>query len=263
MARAIWNGSINFGLVTIPVKLYPAVREHSLHFNYLHGEDEGPIRYERVCSVCGKKVAWQDIVRGYDVGGGRHVVVTDEDFEKASPEASHTIDIVEFVDLDQIEPVLFDTPYYLEPERRGRHAYALLREALRRSGKVGIARVVLRTREHLAVLKPEGKALVVETVHWNDEVVPPTELDLPEPAAHVPPGEMKMAATLIDAMTTRFDPAAFEDRYRDKLVSLIEAHAAGRRAPRAKGRPQQPTKLVDLEDVLRKSLKRAKRRHAA
>src|SRR5262249_10058450 len=118
MARAIWTGSINFGLVTIPVKLYPAVREHSLHFNYLHREAEGPIRYERVCSVCGKKVDWQDIVRGFDVGDGRHVVVSDEDFDEASPEATHAVDIVEFVDIDQIDPILFDTPYYLEPERR-------------------------------------------------------------------------------------------------------------------------------------------------
>jgi DNA end-binding protein Ku len=270
MAHAIWRGSINFGLVAIPVKLYSAIRQHELRFNLLHGEDHGPIRYERVCSVCGKKVAWSDIVRGYEVEKGEYVVVRDEDFKKASPAATQTIDIVEFVSMGQIDPTLFDVPYYLEPERAGRHAYALLREALRRSGKVGIARVVLRTREHLAALEPNGDALVVEMMHWADEVVPPTGLDLPDGASKLPPAEMKMAGTLIDAMTAEFHPSEFHDRYRADLMALIEARAAGKAAPRAKGRPHAATRVVDLADVLAKSLeqqrarKRKKRgKHAA
>jgi DNA end-binding protein Ku len=269
MAQAIWRGSINFGLVAIPVKLYSAVRQHELHLHYLHGQDRGPVRYERVCTLCGKKIGWSDIVRGYEVDKDAYVVLSDEDFRKASPAASQSIDIVEFVSIDQIDPTLFDAPYYLEPERGGRHAYTLFREALRRSGKVGIARVVLRTREHLAVLEPNGPALVVEMMHWPDEVVPPTGLDLPDESSKLKPAESKMAGTLIDAMTADFHPSEFRDRYRDDLMALIEARAAGKAAPRAKGKAAATTKLVDLADVLAKSLgqQRARRkkrgRHAA
>jgi len=254
MAHAIWSGSINFGLVTIPVKLYSAIRQHELHFNYLHEEDLGRIRYERACSVDGKKVDWDDIVRGYQYEKGEYVVLDDEDFKKAMPEASQSVDIVEFVDLREIDPILFGAPYYLEPERKGRHAYALLREALKKTGKVGIARVVMRTREHLAALKPDGNALVIEVMHWADEVVAPTDLEFPDEAAKLPATELKMATMLVETMTARFEPGEFKDRYREKLLELIEAKAQGRAAPRAKGKPRAPTPVVDLMDVLRRSL---------
>jgi len=254
MAHAIWSGSINFGLVTIPVKLYSAIREHELHFNYIHREDNGRIRYERVCSVCGKKVDWSDIVRGYEVGKDEYVVMQDDDFAKASPEATQSIDIVEFVSLSQIDPILFDVPYYLEPERKGRHAYALLREVLRRSGKVGIARIVLRTREHLAALEANGNALVAELMHWADEVVPPTALDFPDEKGKLGASELKMAEMLIDTMTAEFHPTEFKDRYREQLLGLIESRAAGKPAPRGKAKPRTPTNVLDLVDVLKESL---------
>lgn len=262
-AHAIWSGAINFGLVTIPVKLYSAIREHELHFHYLHAEDEGRIRNERVCSVCGKKVGWNDIVRGFEVQKGQYVVMKDEDFRKASPEASQSVEIVEFVRLDEIDPVMFDVPYYLEPERKGRHAYALLRDALRRSGRVGIARVVLRSKEHLAALEPHGNALVIEMMHWADEVVAPTELEFPEADAKVTPAEMKMATMLIDSMSARFDPREFEDRYRDQLMAVIEARAEGKPVPRGKAKPRAATNVVDLMDVLEKSLAQTKKRGPA
>jgi DNA end-binding protein Ku len=261
MAHAIWTGAINFGLVTIPVKLLPAIHEHKLRFNYVHAKDAGRIHYERVCSVCGNRIPWSDIVRAFELDKDQQVVLSDADFEKASPEASHAVEIVEFVDLHEVDVRFFDTPYYLEPERRGRHAYGLLRDALKRTGKVGIARVVMRTRERLAALLPEGRALVVETLHWADEVGAPADLELPRENAKGGPAEMKMATTLIEAMTTQFDPAAFTDRYRDELMAQIEAAAAGRPVPRAKGRRREAaTHVVDLEDVLRKSLARAKKR---
>jgi DNA end-binding protein Ku len=262
MAHAIWSGSVSFGLVSIPVKLFSVIREHELHFNYLHGEDLGRIRNERVCTVCGKKVEWSDVVRGFPYGKDDYVVVHDEDFKKASPEASQSLDILEFVDLHEIDPVFFEVPYYLAPEKRGRHAYALLRDTLARSEKVGIARIVLRTREHLAALKPEGKALVVEMMHWADEVVPPTDLDLPEEAK--PSGaEAKMASMLIDTMTASFDPGEFKDRYTESLMALIEARAQGKREPRGKARAHVPTNVVDLARVLEESLAQAKERSRA
>lgn len=240
------------------MKLYSAIREHELHFNFLHEADLGRIHNERVCSVCGKKVGWADIVRGFPYSKDEYVVVSDEDLKKASPEASQSVDIVEFVSLSEVDPILFDVPYYLAPERSGRHAYALLREALTRSGKVGIARVVMRTREHLAALKPDGRALVIEMMHWADEVVPPADLDFP---ADAKPGsaEMKMAETLIDAMSGKFDAREFQDRYRDDLMALIEARAEGRREPRPRGKPRVPTNVVDLARVLEESLAQRKK----
>jgi DNA end-binding protein Ku len=261
MAHAIWTGSINFGLVTIPVKLYSAIREHELHFNYLHKKDLGRIRYERVCSVDGQKVGWSDIVRGFPYGKDEYVVVSDEDLKRASPEAARSVDIVEFVNAGEIDPILFDVPYYLAPERAGRHAYAVLREALDQTGKVGIARVVLRAREHLAALKPEGSALVIAMMHWADEVVAPTDLDVPKDTK-AGAAEMKMAKMLIDTMSSTFDPSGFQDRYREDLMKLIEAKAEGRRAPRAAGRPRAATNVVDLARVLEESLAEQRERRA-
>ncbi len=261
MAHAIWTGAITFGLVTIPVKLFPAVRGHELHFNYLHKDDLGRIRYERVCTVCGKKVGWADVVRGFPYSKDDYVVVSDEDLKKASPEATQSVDIVEFVQLGEIDPIYYDTAYYLEPERKGRHAYALLREALKEEKKVGIARVVIRTREHLAAVKPDGKALVLEMMHWADEVAPATDLDVPE-EAKVSAQEMKMARMLMDAMSGKFDPEEFKDRYTGDLMALIEARAQGRREPRAKGKPQVATNVLDLAHVLEKSIAAQKRGRA-
>jgi DNA end-binding protein Ku len=262
MAHAIWSGAITFGLVAIPVKLYSAIREHELRFNYLHKEDNGRIRYERVCTVCGKKVGWADIVRGFPYSKDEYVVVSDDDFKRASPRAAQTVDIVEFVDIRDIDPILFDVPYYLEPERKGRHAYALLREALRRSGKVGIARVVMRTREHLAALEPSGDALVIEMMHWADEVVPPSDLEFPREEKFAP-SELKMAQMLIDTTSAKFDPREFKDRYTGDLMALIEARANGRAAPRAKGKMQRPSNVLDLAKLLEKSIAETKKRPKA
>jgi DNA end-binding protein Ku len=258
MAHSIWNGSINFGLVTIPVKLLTAVRTNELAFHLLHKADGGRIHNERVCDACGKKVDWSDLVRGYEYERGEYVILTDEDLARANVEASRSVDIVEFASLGEIDPMLFDVPYYLEPERKGRHAYVLLREALKRAGKVGVARVVLRAREHLAALRPNGRALVVETMHWADEIVAPSMLDLPR-EEDTPAAELRAANMLIDAMTTRFDPTRFHDRYREQLTRLIEARAQGRPAPKAKGKARPPSRVVDLVSILKRSLAESKK----
>lgn len=257
MARAIWSGSINFGLVTIPVKLMTAVRDRQIHFNLLHDEDMGRVHNERVCDQCGKKLDWHDVVRGYAVEKDHYVVVTDEDLKKANPEAPQSVDIVAFASLDEIDPIFYDTPYYLEPEKRGRHAYALLREALKKSNRVGIARVVIRIKEHLAALKPQGDALVLELMHWADEVVSPNDLQLPpsqgkdaEPRAP----EMKAALMLIDGMTQKFDPESFHDRYREEILEMVHQRAEGH-APAEHAVPRATaTDLVDLAEVLQRSL---------
>src|SRR5215469_3657765 len=192
MAHAIWSGAINFGLVTIPVKLFTAVRTNDLSFNLLHAKDEGRIKYERICSVDGKPVPWDEIVKGYEYEKGDYVILTDEDFKRVNPEATQSVDIMEFVELDQINPMYFDKPYYLEPTKQGRHAYALLRETLAHTNRVAIARVVIRTKEYIAAVKPLDDALVLELMHWSSEIVSPGSLELPA-GERLPEAEMKMA----------------------------------------------------------------------
>jgi DNA end-binding protein Ku len=256
MAHALWSGSINFGLVTIPVKLFTAIRGggSDLSFHFLHGKDKGRINNIRTCSECGKKIAWDDIVRGYEYEKGQYVVLSDEDFKKVNVEATQSVDIVQFVDQKEINPMLYDTPYYLEPDKKGRHAYALLREALKKSGKVGIAQVVIRTREHLAAVRPLGNAIVLETLHYADEVVPTDQFELPPAKEKTPPTEMKAAMMLIDTMAEKFDPESFHDTYKEKLQTMIEARARGKTLPKVKTKTQAPTNVVNIMDVLQRSL---------
>lgn len=261
MAHAIWSGSINFGLVTIPVKLFTAVRANELSFNLLHKKDEGRIKYERVCSVDGKPVPWDEIVKGYEYEKGDYVLLTDDDFKKVNPEATQSVDILEFVELEKINPMFFDKPYYLEPTKQGRHAYALLREALAKAGKVAIARVVIRTKETIAAVKPDGHALVLELMHWADELVEQSDLDFPS-EIKLPEPEMKMAKMLIDSMSVdEFEPEKFTNRYHDELLAMIEARAAGKEMPAPKKAPAR-AKVVNLMDVLQQSLDESKKQRA-
>jgi DNA end-binding protein Ku len=258
MAHAIWSGAINFGLVTIPVKLQTAVRTSDLRFNFLHKTDEGRVNNVRRCSLDGEELSFDDIVRGYEYEKGQYVILSDEDFKRVNPEATQSVDIVQFVDLAEIDPMFFDKPYYLEPEKRGRHAYALLREALKVSGKVGIAKVVIRSREHLAALKPNGDALVLELMHFADEIVEQSTLELPaseKPAEN----EMKVAQLLIDTMTEAFVPESFKDTYREQMLAMIEARAAGKEAPQSETKAPVRDNVVNLMDVLQKSLEQTKR----
>jgi len=262
MAHAIWSGTINFGLVSIPVTLHTAVRPKELRFHFLHDADHGRLNNVRICSSCGKRVEWEHVVRGFEYERNKYVVLTEEDFKSVDVEATQSIDIMEFVDSQEIDPMFFETPYYLVPEKKGRHAYALLRDVLGKGTKVGVARVVLRTREHLAAVRPRGDALVLELMHFADELVGQEDFDLPR-AEKASPAEIKSATMLVEAMTAKFDPTAFKDRYREELMRLIEARARGKRVKARAGKPRQPTNVIDLQDVLQQSLAETRKRRKA
>jgi DNA end-binding protein Ku len=264
VAHAIWSGSINFGLVSIPVKLYPAVRsDEGIHFHLLHDKDEGRIHNVRKCEVCSQDVPWEHVDKGWEYAKGSYVVVDDEELKKMKPEATQSIDIVEFVDASEIDTMLYDTPYYLEPEKRARRAYALLREALKKSGKVGISKVVLRTREHLAAVKPAGSAIVIELMHFDKELVDAKSFDLPPVSEKMPNQEMKMAGMLIDSMTAKFDAASFQDKYQEELRSLLEARAENKPLPKGKAKAPAAARIVNLLDVLQKSLETTPKQRAS
>ena len=228
MPRPIWKGHISFGLVNVPVTLYPAEQRTDLQFHMIDSRNQARIRYERVNEETGEEVRWDQIVKGYEFDGGNYVFVTDEDLKAAAPEATRTIDIEGFVDLDSIDLVYFDRPYYLEPGKRGEKGYALLREVLEKTGKAGIAKVVIRTRQYLAALVPRGDALVLNLLRYNADLRSPKDLDLPHGSAKalgISPGEVKMAETLVNSMTTDWKPDEFRDEYRDALKKYIAKKA--------------------------------------
>ena len=255
MPRAIWKGSISFGLVNIPVGLYSATRPgNEIKLRMLRARDQSPIKYKRVAEADDKEVPWEEIVKGFEYDDGNFVVLTSDDLEKVSVASNQTVDIREFVDLSEIDPMFFDQPYFLAPEKGGDKAYALLRDALEQSGKVGIAKVVIKTREHLAAVKPMGKALVLELMHFPDELADPGELHLPAAA----PGkkELTMAEQLINSMSGKWNPEEWKDEYREALMELIESKAAapGKEVRAPKGAGRKPTNVVDLVSVLQESL---------
>jgi DNA end-binding protein Ku len=254
MPRAIWKGAISFGLVNIPVGLYSATRSgNDIRLRMLRDSDQSPIRYKRVAEADEKEVPWENIIKGYEYEKGQYVIVTPEDFERVNVASNQTVDIREFVELSEIDPMFFDQPYFLAPEKGGDKAYALLRDALQQSGKVGIAKVVIKTREHLAAVKPLGKALVLELMHFADELADPTELSLP--SVEVGKKELAMAQQLIDTMSEKWQPEKWKDEYREALMKLIEekvsAPSQTATAPKAS---RKPTNVVDLVSVLQESL---------
>ena len=255
MARAIWKGSISFGLVNIPIALYPATRREELKFRLLRKSDLSPVNYKRVAEKDGKEVPWDQIVKGYEYEKGKYVVLKDEDFDRVDLEATQTVDIQDFVDQEEIDPMFFYKPYYLEPQKGGDKAYALLRDALKHSGKVGIAKVVIKTRQHLAGVKPEDGALILELMHFADELADTEKLHLPK-KAEVGKRELNMAKSLIDSMSSKWDPAKYKDDYREALMEVIEerVEAGGKEIEEKPKKAPKPTKVIDLVSVLQKSL---------
>lgn len=253
--RAIWKGSISFGLVNIPIGLYPATRREELSFRQLRKSDLSPINYKRVAEVDQKEVPWEDIVKGYEYEKGSFVVITDADFKRANIEATQTVEITDFVELDAIDPMFFDKPYYLEPQKGGKKAYALLRDTLKETGKVGIARVVIKTKQHLAAVKPKDNALVLELMHFGEELLEPNDLDLPKDES-VGKKELEMAKTLVASMTSKWDPEKYEDEYKHQLLEVIEEKVkhGGKELPGAKAKPKAATNVVDLVAILKKSI---------
>ena len=258
MARSIWGGAISFGLVNVPVKLYTAVRKKDVRFHQLHGPDGARVNQKRVCSADGDEVAYEDIVKGYEISKGQYVIIEPDELDALDPETTHTIDIEDFVELDQIDPLFFDASYYVLPDKRGEKAYRLLLEAMRDAGKVGIAKVVMRSKQYLVAVRPVGEALVMSTMNFADEVVPQDELEgLPGPSENVSDRELKMASQLIDSLSTEFDPTRYEDTYREKVLELIEKKAQGQEMV-APQEPKAATPVVDLMAALEASLAAAK-----
>jgi DNA end-binding protein Ku len=254
--RAIWKGSISFGLVNIPIALYPATRKEELKFRLLRAKDLSPVNYKRVAEKDGKEVPWGEIVKGYEYEKGKFVVLNEKDFQRVDLEATQTVDIQDFVDLDEIDPMYFYKPYYLEPQKGGDKAYALLREALADGKKVGIAKVVIKTRQYLAGVKALKHALVLELMHFADELLEAEKLNVPK-KLEVGKREKEMAEALVKSMSSRWDPEKYKDDYRDALMEVIEEKVeSGGKEIEEKPKEKKPsTKVIDLVAVLQESLK--------
>jgi DNA end-binding protein Ku len=256
--RAIWKGSISFGLVNIPIALYPATRREELKFRLLRASDLSPVNYKRVAEKDGREVPWDQVVKGYEYEKGKYVVLKDEDFQRVDLEATQTVDIQDFVETDEIDPMYFYKPYYLEPQKGGDKAYVLLRDALEETKKVGIAKVVIKTRQYLAGVKPEDGVLILELMHFAEELADPEKLHVPK---KLEPGkrEMDMAKALVGTMSSRWNPEKYHDDYREALMEVIEekVEAGGKEIEEKPKKAPKPTKVIDLVSVLQKSLEQS------
>jgi DNA end-binding protein Ku len=259
MARAIWKGSISFGLVNIPVGLYSAESRDEIHFKLLDRRNMSPIHYKRVNEESGREVPWDETVRGYEFADGKYVALTDADLKRAAPEATQAIDILGFVDLEDISPLYFDKPYYLAPDKKGAKSYALLREVQRRTGKAGIAKVVIRTRQYLAAVVARGDVLTLELMRYAHELRDPKDLDVPHGKQGVSDRELQMAERLVEGMVEKWDPEKYKDDYRQDLMKMIkerveagELEASSEPAPKR----EKPAggQVVDLMALLKSSL---------
>ena len=252
--RALWKGAISFGLVIIPISLYPATRREELKFRLLRKSDQSPVNYKRVAEVDGKEVPWDQIVKGYEYEKGKFVIIKGEDFARVDVEATQTVNIINFVSLDEVDPLLFYKPYYLEVGKGGDKAYVLLRDALVESGKIAIAMVVIRTRQHLAAVKPQKKGLMLELMHFPEELIDASEFKEPveKPAGKA---EMEMAKQLIQSMTSEWKPEQYTDQYHEALEKMIEEKIEhGGEEPLVSVKKKKPTNVVDLASVLQQSI---------
>jgi DNA end-binding protein Ku len=249
----MWKGSIVFGLVNIPVELYSATRDHRPRFRLLHAEDQSPVRYERVCQSEGKPVGWEDLVKGYEYERGQFVVLTKDDFKTAALEKTKTIDILDFVDPEDIDERYFETPYYLQAGKGADRAYALIREAIRESGKVGIAKIILRDAQHLAAVEAIGDALVLTMMRFADELADLDDFRFPS-SEGIRPQELKMARQLVDSLSAKWDPGKYTDEYRENLMRVIHAKLKGRKPRLEEPESRQQADVIDLMARLRASL---------
>jgi DNA end-binding protein Ku len=260
--RVLWKGSISFGLVSIPVSLYPATQREELKFRLLRATDQSPVNYRRIAEADGKEVPWNEIVKGYEYEKGKYVVLKEEDFARVDVEATQTVDIINFVALDEVDPLLFYKPYYLEVGKGGDKAYVLLRDALFETGRIAIARVVVRARQHLAAVKPQEKGLLLELMHFPAELVDTAKFHHPTEKT-IAKAEMQMAHQLIASMSSPWKPEEYKDEYHDALEKLIEE-----KIDHPDEKPRKPSKrrpaanVIDLVSVLQKSLQQSKGRAA-
>jgi DNA end-binding protein Ku len=259
LMKTMWRGAISFGLVSIPVRVFPATEEKTLRFNQLHDKDHGRIRYKRVCAKCGEEVSYENIVRGYEYEKDRYVVLTEEELDSVPLESSRAIDINQFVEAEEIDPIYYKKTYYLVPEETGIKAYALMREALAEDRRVGIAKVSFRDKEHLAAIRLRENVLVMETMYWPDEIRVPQfeELDKEVKARDQ---EIKMARSLIDNLTDAWKPDEYTDEYREALLGIVDKKVAGEEIEVIEA--PEPEKVVDLMEALKKSVEATKKEAA-
>ena len=254
MARSIWRGAISFGLVNVPVKLYSAVSKKTVRFNQLHDSDGVRIQQKRICPAHGEEVPYENIVKGYEIAPDKYVVITPDELEALDPKKTRTIDIEDFVDLDDIDPLYYEHPYYLVPDTGAAKAYRLLLDALRETNKVAIARVVLRSKEYLTAIRPAGEVLTMETMLFADELVPSDRLDeLPDDDTRATDRELAMARQLIESQATDFDPSKYRDEYRERVLDLIERKAQGEDIS-TQPEVDEPAEVPDLMAALEASL---------
>jgi DNA end-binding protein Ku len=256
MPRSLWKGSISFGLVNIPVELHTAVRDHRPRFRMLHAADKSPVKYERVCIKDGHAVAWEDLVKGYEYAKGHFVVLTKDDFKAAAVEKTRTIDIIDFVKADAIDDRFFETPYYLVPSKGGERAYALLREAIRESDRIGIAKFILRDAQHLAAVEAIDDAIVLSVMRFADELADTRPLGFPANEGIRKP-ELDMAKALVNSLAADWDPEKYTDEYVDNLMRIIKGKVKGKKVTFEQAEPERKGEVVDLMERLRRSLDQA------
>jgi len=252
--RSIWKGTISFGLVNIPISLYPATRREELSFKLLRDFDLSPVNYKRVAEADGKEVPWEHVVKGYEYKKDQFVALTEEDFDRVDVEATQTVDILNFVSLDEVNPLLFYKPYYMECGKGGDKAYVLLRDALQDSGKIAVAKVVIKTRQHLAAIKPQGRGLMLELMHFPDEILDVSDFKVPAAGTASKP-EMKMALQLIESMSAKWNPAEYKDQYREALEAMIEKKIESGDKALPAPRRKKVTNVIDLAAVLQRSIR--------
>jgi DNA end-binding protein Ku len=259
--RAIWKGAISFGLVSIPISLYPATRREDLKFKILRKSDLSPINYKRVAAADNKEVPWDQIVKGYEYEKEKFIVIKDEDFNRVDVEATQTVDIINFVRLEEINPLLFYKPYYMEVGKGGEKAYMLLRDALADSGKIGVAKVVIKVRQHLAAIKSQQNSLMLELMHFPEELLPVAEFKAPVAGRGASKPEVQMAEKLIESMTTKWDQNMYHDDYHEALEKMIQEKIEhGEENLPAPRRAKSPTSAVDLVSVLQRSIQETQNR---
>ena len=262
MARAIWTGSLSFGLVNIPIEVHTAVRDHRPHFRLLHAKDRSPINFERVCQKDRKTVAWEDLVKGYEYEKGRFVVLTKEDFETAAIEKTRRIDVLDFVETDAIDDRYFDKPYYLTAKKGGEAAYALLREAMNEAGRIGIAKFVMRETQHLAAIEGIGDALVLSTLRFADELVDTSSFIFPS-GKNLKKADLNMARMLVENLAAEWDPAKYADDYQENLMRVIKAKMKGKEPDLVVEERSRDSNVIDLMERLRQSLDQSGGRRGA
>jgi DNA end-binding protein Ku len=270
MRRPIWKGSISFGLVTIPVSLYPAEERNELSFHMLDSRDLAPVKYQRVNERSGREVPWEKIVKGYEYEPGQYVVMSDEELKRANVTATQTVEVTAFVDGSQISPVYYDRPYYLEPLKKARKSYALLREVLQRTGRVGIGKIVIRSKQYLAAVIARGPVIMVNLLRYEHELRKPDEFDLPVESLDdlgIAPKEIKLAEQLVEAMIEPWKPEQYADTYRDDVMALIEekikSGVTDKALPAAaEAAPRRKAQVVDIMDLLKRSVEKARKEGA-